>query len=92
MLNAHFVSVMQSLHAILKLEDSVKQNYFHPIADSFNTCIECCDSDKLKESMFQLLETLLQSIGEFFTNPAEMMPNCNKETREIFLNNYCSSV
>ena len=92
MLNEHFVTVMQCLHGVLKSEDTLKQNIFHPIADSFNTCIECCDSDQLKDSMFHLLETLLQSIGEFFTNPATMLPNCNKETREIFLNNYCSSV
>lgn len=37
------------------------------------------------------METLMQMIGEFYTNPDAMLGHCNKESREIFLNNYCSA-
>jgi hypothetical protein len=81
---------MQNLHLILKLEESIQRNGFHSITNSFSTCIESCDEKNLKEPLFGLLENMLSQIGELYSNPDAYLGNCNKESREIFLNNYCS--
>ena len=34
---------------------------------------------------------MLSQIGELYTNPDAYLGKCNPESREIFLNNYCSA-
>ena len=45
----------------------------------------------MKHPLFNLLETVLSFIGELYSNPDAYLGNCNKEARDIFLNNYCSA-
>lgn len=61
------------------------------MAYSFSTCIENCDEKSLKSSLFSLLETVLGQIGDLYTNTDAYLGKCNPESREIFLNNYCSA-
>ena len=82
---------MQNLHEILRLEESVQRNVFQQISYSFSTCIESCDEKNLKMQLFGLLETVLGQIGELYTNTDAYLGKCNPESREIFLNNYCSA-
>jgi hypothetical protein len=89
-LNKYFVTVMQSLHTLLRLEESVQRNCFQAITNCFNTCLESCDSANLKQPLYALLETLLGQIGELYSCP-DAFGTHNKESKEIFMNNYCSA-
>jgi hypothetical protein len=68
---------MQSLHNLLRLEETAQRNAFYTISDSFSTCIEKCDSANLKECMFNLLENILGQAGEYYTNPDIMLGKAN---------------
>ena len=60
-------------------------------SNSVNTTLEQCDSENLKNELFQLLEIIYQKILEFNQNPS-LMSDLDIHQKEVFLNNLCSSL
>jgi hypothetical protein len=84
-LNEHFKTVMENLYDFLMLEDNRHLNVFHKTSYSLFACLKYCDKENLKEPLSELLETVLSQIGKLYSNSDAYL-----ESRETFLNNYCS--
>ena len=82
---------MDNLQLLMRNEESVARNCFQAVSSAFSNCLEKCDNANLKQPLYAYMEQLLASIGDMYTSPDKVLAQSNKESREIFLVNYCSA-
>lgn len=64
--------------------------YCASVIDCVNTIIESVDVTNMTDQIMRKLGSVMHYIFTFYSNPAAIAPEANKEQLEIFMNHYSS--
>jgi len=89
-LNTYFAQCMNGMLNCLFSEETLASGTLLSISNSVNTVLESCDHENLKSELFTICEFIYNKVTEF--NNASQTSTLNMEQRELFINNWCSSL